>query len=324
MHDCCFFPKKQRWQFNMSVHLISIVMPVYNAMPYLEQAIQSIYAQTIEDWELIAVDDCSTDGSREYLERIDDSRVRVFRNEKNMGHSYTCNRAISLATGKYVGKMDADDMMLPNRLEKQLDMLESNRDLDVVGCGLFRFCNDGRVVAVNRPPPDHTRIARMYTGMMSFIHGPNFKITHGAMVGRTGWFQKWKYDKNIPYAQDFDLICRSRATSTFGNVSEPLYIYRVGSGQTSSWTNQTKAVYYKFKSIMKHALRLGMMTDSVLGATTILTRPLAYAGIKMLVHSGRGISNSIADSVAMEDKRALQVGLAQIGKAKVPMKSTVV
>jgi glycosyltransferase involved in cell wall biosynthesis len=307
----------------MSVPFVSIVMPVYNALPYLEQAIQSIYTQTVTDWELIAVDDCSTDGSREYMEKIDDPRFKLFRNGKNMKHSYTCNRGTSLATGKYIAKMDADDMMMPYRLEKQLSMLESNHDIDVVGCGLFRILDNGHIIAVRRPPSEHRKIAHMFTGIRAFANGPNFSITNGALVGRTPWFQQWKYDVAIPYAQDFDLICRSRSHSTFGNVSDPLYIYRIGSGETSSWTNQTKAVYYKTRTIIRHALRPGMLSEAGLGLAALMTRPLAYAGIKIFVHTGIGSNKLFGANVAPEDAKDLREGLEQISRAVVPLKCAI-
>jgi glycosyltransferase involved in cell wall biosynthesis len=295
-------------------------MPVYNALPYLGQAVQSVFAQTISDWELIVVDDASTDGSREYLERIADPRVRLFCNTRNMRHSYTCNYGTSMARGTYVAKMDADDMMLPSRIAEQLAMLEGNPDLDVVGCGVFRMRNDGSIVVVRRPPSGHGSIARFFTGPMSLVHGPNFQITDGAIVGRTQWFCQWRYDTGIPYAQDFDLMCRSRHSSRFGNVSEPLYIYRVGSGETSSWVNQTKAVYYKAKSIVRHALRRGMIAEAALGLTALVTRPVAYAGVKMLVHAARGNNSLLTARVAPEDEKALRDGLAQIAGVKVPLR----
>lgn len=302
----------------MNAPLISIVMPVYNALPYLEQAIQSIYAQTITDWELVAVDDCSTDGSHEFLKSIDDPRVRVLRNQENMGHSFTCNVGISSATGRYIARMDADDMMLPTRLEKQLSMLQGNPHLDVVGCGLFRMRNNGIVVAVHRPPPKHHEIARLFSGAMSFVYGPSFQLTNGAMFGCTMWFQRWKYDATVPYAQDFDLICRSRGVSMFGNIPEPLYIYRVGSGGTSSWSNQMKAVFYKAKSIAKHAF-LQDMTEATLGVATLFTRPAAYALVKLLVHGPAGTNRLIGNNVTSQDLKTLKEGLEQIAGIDIPL-----
>lgn len=92
-----------------STPLVSVVMPVYNGGEYLEPAVASIFAQTFSDWELIAVDDASTDGSWEYLERIDDPRVRIARNERNMKLSYTVNRGVDMAQTDSGTQDDRDD-----------------------------------------------------------------------------------------------------------------------------------------------------------------------------------------------------------------------
>jgi len=259
--------------------LVSIVMPVYNAMPYLDEAIRSIYAQTYEVWELIIVDDASTDGSREFVNRISDHRVRVFRNEKNMGHSFTCNKGVILARGEFVAKMDADDICFPERLERQLGYLLDNRNIDVVGCGLYRVDKNMNIITLNMPPKRHEDIVRFISISRKFIFGPSFLITDGCLMAKKGWFERWKYDPDIPYAQDFDLILRSHYSSIFANISEPLYVYR-RVGVTSSWFSQTKAVYYKAVSLLKYGFKKSNIGLSCMAIFSLIARPIfAYLTI---------------------------------------------
>ncbi|NBO18804.1 MAG: glycosyltransferase family 2 protein [Proteobacteria bacterium] len=113
---------------------ISVVMPVYNAMPYLPQAVESLLRQHFTDFELIAVDDASTDGSAEYLASLADARLVLLRNESNMGAGPTRNRALDAARGDYIAFMDADDISAPTRLAAQLAYLQSHPDAVAVSC----------------------------------------------------------------------------------------------------------------------------------------------------------------------------------------------
>src|ERR1035441_304484 len=115
---------------------ISILLPVYNAMPYLPLAVASIFSQTMTEWEVIAVDDKSTDGSGEYLDKLQDRRVRVFHSAKNQGACAALNHAILESKGRWLARMDADDVCMPERLERQLAIL-SSEEIDLLGTGSY-------------------------------------------------------------------------------------------------------------------------------------------------------------------------------------------
>ena len=125
---------------------VSVVMPVYNGERYLAEAIASILGQTYADFEFIIVDDGSTDGSAEiiceFVER--DSRIQFIRLDRNMGHATARNNGISVASGKYVANMDCDDVCLPDRLRRQVNFLESNPNIDVLGSNLMVVDQDLR------------------------------------------------------------------------------------------------------------------------------------------------------------------------------------
>jgi len=112
---------------------ISVVMPLYNAEKYVEKTIRSILNQTYKDFELIIVDDCSTDNSVQVVESIQDNRIKLFRNEENKGIAYTRNRALENSSGKYIAIMDDDDIAPEYRFEVAMDFMDRNPHIDVVG-----------------------------------------------------------------------------------------------------------------------------------------------------------------------------------------------
>lgn len=106
--------------------LVSIIMPSYNTAPYIEETIQSVLNQTYTNWELIIVDDCSTDNTDEVLETIKDDRIRCFKNEKNSGAAVSRNKALREAKGQWIAYLDSDDLWMPEKLEKQIEFMKEN------------------------------------------------------------------------------------------------------------------------------------------------------------------------------------------------------
>jgi glycosyltransferase involved in cell wall biosynthesis len=114
--------------------MVSVIMPVFNAKLYLSEAVESILSQTFADFELITIDDCSTDGSLEILKSFaeKDKRVLVLDNERNLGVTPTLNRGLATANGELIARMDADDISLPERLEKQAAFLKAHPEVGLV------------------------------------------------------------------------------------------------------------------------------------------------------------------------------------------------
>ena len=122
---------KETLQFEKS---ISVVMPVFNTpVSFLKEAVDSIINQTFKDFEFIIIDDGSTGSCREYLESLSDPRIRIIHNEKNLGITKSLNIGLREASGKYIARMDADDISIPLRLEKQFAFMESNPDIILCG-----------------------------------------------------------------------------------------------------------------------------------------------------------------------------------------------
>ena len=119
--------------------IVTVLMPVYNAEKYLAEAINSILNQTFTNYELLIINDGSTDKSEEIILKYSDKRIRYIKNDKNIRLVATLNKGIELAKGKYIARMDADDISVPTRLEKQITLLENNEDIGVCGSFLYVF-----------------------------------------------------------------------------------------------------------------------------------------------------------------------------------------
>ena len=119
---------------------ISVIMPVYNTpVPILKEAVDSILNQTFQDFEFIIIDDCSSDGSWEYLSSLRDSRIKLFRNTTNLGIAKTLNIGFRHAKGKYIARMDSDDVSMPDRLRRQFNFMERHPDVMVCGANTQNF-----------------------------------------------------------------------------------------------------------------------------------------------------------------------------------------
>jgi glycosyltransferase involved in cell wall biosynthesis len=110
----------------MHIDLVSIIMPSYNTAPYIRETIQSVLNQTYQNWELIIVDDCSTDNTDEVVASVKDERIRYYHNEKNSGAAVSRNRALREAKGRWIAFLDSDDLWMPEKLDKQISFMEKN------------------------------------------------------------------------------------------------------------------------------------------------------------------------------------------------------
>jgi glycosyltransferase involved in cell wall biosynthesis len=195
--------------------LVSIGIPFFNPGPFLREAIQSVFAQTYPFWELILVDDGSDDGSYELCLRIQDSRVRVFRDGKQMGLAARLNQIASVASGKYLARMDADDLMHPERLARQVALLEAHPEIAVVSTGYYLMDPEGNLLGVRmgvQPKPEEV-----------FAWGG---YLHPSIMARTSWFRDNPYALDYPRAEDRELFARVMGQAQFFVLREPLYIYR--------------------------------------------------------------------------------------------------
>lgn len=201
------------------VPLVSVVSAFYNTGPLILDMIRSILAQTWTDWELVLINDGSTDDTLTLAQSVDDPRIRIFSNDRNRGRAFSLNRGTREARGKYIARMDSDDICSPTRLEKEVRLLESNPALDAVSTGVIYLDKNDNPVGDMVCPTEHEVICAT---PWRTIH-----LIHGAMMAKKEYFLKTPYREDIPIAIDFNMFFRSHHYSRFGNVPEPLYYYRL-------------------------------------------------------------------------------------------------
>ena len=164
---------------------VSVIMPSYNKEKYIGEAIESIIRQTFSDWELIIIDDCSTDHSVEVIRSYQDDRIRFYENSFNIGIAEIRNRGIALATGKYIALLDADDISLPERLEKEIAFLDEYPEVDVVFGGFKEIDGEGIIRETYFTPlknPDYIKANLMIMDVIpngSCMYRKDFIVQHG-------------------------------------------------------------------------------------------------------------------------------------------------
>jgi hypothetical protein len=205
------------------IPLVSVILPVFNAERYVGAAIQSILGQTLSDFELIVIDDGSTDASLKRVAALSDPRVRVLVNPGNLGLVRTLNRGVDTARGRFVARMDADDVAHSRRLERQVQHLDST-GADVCGTWIRFFGAENRVV---RYPASHDGIC-----LRMLFETP---MAHPTVLARRELLCGAPYDPAFLHAEDYELWSRLiRQGARLANLSEVLLDYRVHSLQVSS------------------------------------------------------------------------------------------
>jgi glycosyltransferase involved in cell wall biosynthesis len=201
---------------------VTIGIPFRNNQSTLGSAIQSVFSQTYDNWRLILLDDGSSDNSYDIAGSIRDLRVAVYRNERNQGLGASLNRIAQLASTEYLVRMDADDLMHPDRIEKQLAWLEENRSVDVIGSSVYVMDKHNVLTGKRGAKPLVLKLdAIVKNGLM----------LHPTVFGRTTWFRKNPYNEHLERAQDLDLWCRTFRSSVFDTLAEPLLFYREDSSE---------------------------------------------------------------------------------------------
>ncbi|HVW35844.1 MAG TPA: glycosyltransferase [Pirellulales bacterium] len=202
--------------------VVSVLMPVYNAERYVGEAVGSILAQTISDFEFIVVDDGSTDRSGELLSALAaaDRRIRLIR-RPNTGYLQALNEGLGYCSGEFVARMDADDVSLPERFERQIGYLREHPECLVVGSGMLRIDADGDPICEEPMPTAHEEIeARLLQGLGALPH-PSAMIRREAIVAAGG------YREAYYGAEDHDLWLRLAESGRLANLPEPLVKCRI-------------------------------------------------------------------------------------------------
>ena len=255
----------------MNAPQVSILMPVHNTAPYLREAMDSLLSQTFSDFELIVLNDCSPDNAEEILDTYNDPRIVRYRGEKNVGLSNVLNVGIELARGKYIARMDSDDISLSNRLQVQVDYLEAHPEIDLVSVGMQLF-GAKEEVWIREQNPEKVKIEALF-------HSP---VLHASSVWRKDSFEKdgLRFRQEMVPAEDYDLWTRALTKGLkLANLPEVLYKYRLHSTQATLQTDKTAE---KSRFVQKDYIRLALPTLSEKNIEAFPKKlwPVFFANIK--------------------------------------------
>lgn len=207
--------------------LISVIMSVYNEEQYLAEALESIRQQTYENWEMIIIDDCSTDRTPEILREFcdKDRRIHTYRNETNQGLTVNLNRALAYAQGDYIARMDGDDLSRADRFERQLAYLHDHPELMLISCRTETFGQLHLQSDVQGTP----EVLRCRMLVRPVLAHPGFMAR--AEIYRE---QGYRYDESFQQAQDYEFAARLTGQYSIGICPQILLEYRAHKGQVSS------------------------------------------------------------------------------------------
>lgn len=219
---------------------VSVVMPVYNSVKYLAEAIESILNQTFSDFEFLIFDDGSTDGSAQIIKNYaaEDSRILAKYSSVNAGYVKHLNDGIVLARAPYLARMDSDDIALPRRLELQKEFLDRHPEIGVVGSSSIRIDQDGRELGLSR-----RHSAPSYLFWQSFFVNP---LAHPTVMYRETIFDSAEgYRESKSPAEDYDLWTRVSTSWHLANIEEPLLKYREHNNSVSVLRRETQVRNFK-------------------------------------------------------------------------------
>ncbi len=200
---------------------ITIGLPFYNNEKTLHYTLSSILKQSFSNWKLILINDGSTDRSHEGLspDILNDPRVTYIHDKTNRGLVYRLNQIADLCDTPFLARMDADDMIVPDRIEIQLQYLLAHPDVDLVDSALCSIDENNQVLGIRGMEPiRYSPVDIMLKSMLN----------HATIAGKTSWFKANRYDPAFVRAEDYELWCRTFSFSNFRRIEQPLYIVREG------------------------------------------------------------------------------------------------
>jgi glycosyltransferase involved in cell wall biosynthesis len=207
-----------------AVPRVSVIITTFESARFLGATLESVLAQTGVELECLVVDDASTDGTREVLSKVHDERVRVLSNAHNLGPYASANRALEVSRGDFIARLDADDVCLPGRLQRQLAFFDAHPGVGVLGGACVRIDESGDVLGLQSVPESDLAVRLRCLVSPPFVHST---VMWRRALGL-------RYDGTMRLAGDYELWTRALEVTRAANLAEPLVHYRVWTGGISS------------------------------------------------------------------------------------------
>lgn len=215
---------------------VAVMMPVFNGEKTLPLAISSLLYQTYPYWKCYIVNDGSTDGTKNYLNSLEDDRFVVIHFEKNKGRPFARQAALDAAEGKYLAFLDADDFYHPNKLQVQVNYLETNKNVSLVGSGVGSYKNVNEGLLSVR--------ATISKQSVPYSMGDRFYVVHGSCLLFLDLAKKIKYNKKLKHAQDTDFLTNYLNGKIYSNIGQVMYYY--SEFQSVTISKVIKTYYYDY------------------------------------------------------------------------------
>ncbi|MFY0714756.1 glycosyltransferase family 2 protein [Seonamhaeicola sp. NFXS20] len=244
----------------MKTPLISVVLPVYNVAPFIKEALDSVLNQTVQDFEVLVIDDCSTDDTLKVVKDFKDDRIRIIEKQQNKGLIDSLNIGFKEAKGAYIARMDGDDINVLNRFEKQLHVLQNNPNIKACGCWLQCFGASTKIIK-HREHHKEIQAHLLLSNPMSL----------GATMLHRESYKNYSFDTTKIHAEDYDFWARTAWESQMYNIQEVLYYYRTHTNQVST---QYKNVQVKQDIAIKLSLYHKINYDKTEFSDTFLKKML--------------------------------------------------
>ncbi|WPO79499.1 glycosyltransferase family 2 protein [Flavobacterium sp. KACC 22761] len=255
--------------------LISVVLPVYNCAMYIEDAVNSILTQTIQDFEIIIIDDHSIDDTVKIIDSIGDKRIKLILKQQNKGLIDSLNIGFREAKGKYIARMDGDDISWPDRFQKQLEILENNHDIKACGGWLQEFDCSNKIIKYKK---SHDEIVSrlLLSCSMSLC---------SVMLERS-WCKDYIFDKTKLHVEDYDFWANMAWSGKFYNIQEVLYNYRVHESQVSTRYKSIQIqgdIGIKLFLFKKLQYDTKLFSDAVIVKMLLLDKPIELKDLKLFL-----------------------------------------
>lgn len=232
---------------------ISVLLPVFNGMPYLPSAISSILNQTYKNLEVIVINDGSTDDSLKYLKTLRDKRVKIITNKSNLGLVYSLNIGLKNAKGEYIARMDSDDISHKMRIKKQFAFLIKNDQVDLCGSWVLVINEKSQKIGLKKTPLTHKKIVKFLDWYSPIIH-PTFFATREFYKSVNGYSQQFEF------AEDYDLLIRGKKNHIYANMPEALLSFR---------KQKSRRSYVSISKMSKADMRVKIENINLYGLTLV-------------------------------------------------------
>lgn len=239
---------------------VSIILPVYNGGQYIKEAIKSIQAQSFSDWELLIINDGSSDNTDNILKSINDPRLKIINNSKNIGLQASLNIGLHVAQGEFIARIDADDTWITtDKLEKQISWLEEKSDHILIGSGWQVLNQRGEKIGEKKPITGNQEIKKKLLDANQFCHSSvAFRKKEALAVG--GYSQS----KVTKYQEDYDLWLRLGRQGEINNLSDISVSYLDTNTGEARKNNKKHYLYFKLGVFLRHGLHYPGLGSAVI------------------------------------------------------------